>query len=73
MGYNIEGSRTPEEIAESRRKLNETAPTPAEKLVLMFAFTKTTCEACGGEITDDQETMDYQDGIREHVKCPDPA
>jgi hypothetical protein len=33
---NLEGTRTPEELAESFRELDRIAPTPAEKFSLMF-------------------------------------
>jgi hypothetical protein len=33
---NIEGSRTPEELAANFRELDRIAPTPAEKFALMF-------------------------------------
>lgn len=36
---NLEGTRTPEEIAENFRELNRIAPTPAEKFRLMFGHT----------------------------------
>jgi hypothetical protein len=36
---NLEGTRTPEEVAENFRELDRIAPTPADKFALMFGLT----------------------------------
>jgi hypothetical protein len=50
----LEGTRTPEELAENFRELNRIAPTPAEKFRLMFGQPRET-------MNEEQQTATYED------------
>jgi hypothetical protein len=55
---NLEGTRTPEELAENFRELDRIAPTPAEKFQLMFGQPRKT-------MNEESQTATYEDFWKE--------